>query len=575
VRRSWQRIAKPETKRVQLMPTSTHASESSPDTSDSTETGWDEVVDVVVVGFGGAGASAAIESANSGAKTLVIDRFGGGGATRMSGGIYYAGGGTDLQREAGYEDSPDELFEYLRCETDGEAVSDEVLRAFCDASIDNFEWLRSRGVPFPVQGFPPIKTSYPSDETTLYYSGNEKSPPYSDRATPAPRGHRPLGKGLTGKILYEPLRRATLEAGAEIRYRTRAIGIVKDSDGRVIGIESQTLFPSRAVRIMHGLLYAGASYLGAMNEPALRFFRRWIERLESSCSRPIRIRAQGGVVLSAGGFIFNPEWTRKYLPTYSKTMRLGTVGDDGSGIALGLGAGAGVRKMERGTAWMFINPPAGLPKGILLNRSGERICNEELYGAALGERIAEFHDGRAILLLDHRAWKDARDQIFRERKATFQTLMGLINLYLNNTRAETLEELESRLGFPATSIRASVRRYNDNVAAGKDELGKSEEYMRPLEVPPFYAVDCDIDNGRFLTPSITLGGLDIDGLTSQVRSESGAPIPGLYAAGRNAVGICSQHYVSGLSLADCVFSGRNAGRNAARAGRGGRSDPVA
>ena len=81
----------------------------------------------------------------------------------------------------------------------------------------------------------------------------------------------------------------------------------------------------------------------------------------------------------------------------------------------------------------------------------------------------------------------------------------------------------------------------------------------------------DLANQLFLGPCITLGGLRTDGLSARVLREDGAPVSGLFAAGRSAAGICAGGYVSGLSLADCVFSGRRAGRNAAalttRAGR--------
>jgi 3-oxo-5alpha-steroid 4-dehydrogenase len=64
---------------------------------------------------------------------------------------------------------------------------------------------------------------------------------------------------------------------------------------------------------------------------------------------------------------------------------------------------------------------------------------------------------------------------------------------------------------------------------------------------------------------LTLGGLVVDEGTGQVRRPDETPVPGLFAAGRTAVGICSNSYVSGLSLADCVFSGRRAGASAASA----------
>ena len=64
---------------------------------------------------------------------------------------------------------------------------------------------------------------------------------------------------------------------------------------------------------------------------------------------------------------------------------------------------------------------------------------------------------------------------------------------------------------------------------------------------------------------LTLGGLVVTEDTGQVRRADGTPVGNLYAAGRTAVGVCSNSYVSGLSLADCVYSGRRAGRNAAAA----------
>jgi 3-oxo-5alpha-steroid 4-dehydrogenase len=78
-------------------------------------------------------------------------------------------------------------------------------------------------------------------------------------------------------------------------------------------------------------------------------------------------------------------------------------------------------------------------------------------------------------------------------------------------------------------------------------------------------VNCTIGNPWFPLPCITLGGLTVEGLSGRVLRENGEPIEGLYAAGRTAAGICSNSYISGLSLADCVFSGRNCGREASAA----------
>lgn len=143
--------------------------------------------DVIVVGFGAAGAAAAIEAADSGARVLVLDRGYGGGATALSGGIVYAGAGTTEQRAGGYDDSVDNMAAYLRQEV-GDAVSDDTLARFCRESPALIEWLKAQGVEFrggPVSSY---KTSYPTDDFYLYYSGNEKAYPYVQHADPVPRG---------------------------------------------------------------------------------------------------------------------------------------------------------------------------------------------------------------------------------------------------------------------------------------------------------------------------------------------------------------------------------------------------
>jgi 3-oxo-5alpha-steroid 4-dehydrogenase len=98
-----------------------------------------------------------------------------------------------------------------------------------------------------------------------------------------------------------------------------------------------------------------------------------------------------------------------------------------------------------------------------------------------------------------------------------------------------------------------------------DPLGKVPERFVPQDRPPFYAIDCSLDSANGVPcSSMTLGGLVVDEETGQVMRADGSTIEGLYAAGRNAVGLCSEAYVSGLSIADCVYSGRRAGRHAAK-----------
>src|SRR5262245_15177273 len=130
---------------------------------------WDVEADVVVVGFGAAGACAALEAAAAGTEVLILDRFGGGGATALSGGVVYAGGGTAQQREAGVADSAEAMEEYLRLETQ-DVISPGTLHEFCRDSVAMMQWLEAQGVPFH-SSLCPEKTSYPTNRHYLYYSG--------------------------------------------------------------------------------------------------------------------------------------------------------------------------------------------------------------------------------------------------------------------------------------------------------------------------------------------------------------------------------------------------------------------
>ena len=71
-----------------------------------------------------------------------------------------------------------------------------------------------------------------------------------------------------------------------------------------------------------------------------------------------------------------------------------------------------------------------------------------------------------------------------------------------------------------------------------------------------------VGNKYWPTPCMTLGGVKVDGKTGLALRTDRSKVNGLYVAGRAAVGIASNYYISGLSVADCVFSGRRAGRHA-------------
>jgi 3-oxo-5alpha-steroid 4-dehydrogenase len=519
--------------------------------------GWHVQADVVVVGFGGAGACAALEAVASGADVVVLDRFGGGGATALSGGVVYAGGGTAQQRQAGVADSPGAMFDYLSLEV-GDAVSPATLRDFCQGSRAMLEWLEAHGVPFEGS-LCPVKTSYPTNRYYLYYSGSEASE--RNITSPAPRGHRVRGRGTSGGLLFARLRRAVRGSGARVIGQTCARRLISDEAGRVIGVECRTLrgAPAVAHRVLHRWSAKPFIYWPkqgrALHRPA-----DWLER---RYGRPMRVAARGGVVLAAGGFVANRPMLREHAPAYRGGLPLGTPGDDGSGIRLGTQAGGATRFLDRVSVWRFLSPPPALLTGVLVDESGRRLCDESRYGAAVGEAVIRA-GGRAWLLVDSATIALARRQL-RGSALWFQRLQAWYLMTAARVRGPDAAGLAARAGVDPAGLVATLGAYNAAAAAGEpDPAGKPADLVRAQDRPPYSLIDCSVrPRLAYPAPMLTLGGLAVDERTGGVLRPAGSAVPGLYAAGRSAVGLCSNSYVSGLSLADCVFSGRRAGAHAA------------
>lgn len=533
---------------------------------------WADHADVIIIGLGGAGVCAALEALDAGASVIAIDRFDGGGATRLSGGIVYAGGGTPYQREAGVNDNPENMFDYLKLEV-GDAVCENSLRNFCETSVEQMEWLKANGVRFNST-LSPVKTSYPSNGHYLYYSGNEAQADYAEHAWPAQRGHRTFGKGLTGRVFFDALLSSAVRKGLKIYgYSDARRFIVSDSD-EIEGIEIRQVDPeSPAARKLKSLSnrFAKTDTL-LFPEIAQRLVRRANAIVEQeSVVKSIRIGK--AAILATGGYIHNREMVRTYAPRYIGAIALGSIGCDGSGIRLGQSIGAGADRMASISAWRQFQPPRALATGIIVNARGERFVAEDCYGGTIGNAIAERADGKAYIIIDKASRKQALRQALPGRGKLFrlQGAPALMGLFLSTKKGRTIEELAERCGMNPATLDASVAHYNRACdGLEKPEFRKHPDFIGKITKPPFYAVDISIDNKRYLCTSISLGGIVVDEETGQVLDAQSRPIPKLYAAGKAAKGISSNRYVSGLSLADCVYSGRNAGRAAANDAKSAR-----
>jgi succinate dehydrogenase/fumarate reductase flavoprotein subunit len=236
---------------------------------------------------------------------------------------------------------------------------------------------------------------------------------------------------------------------------------------------------------------------------------------------------------------------RTYLPRLRRCkFRVGAEGDDGSGIRLGQAAGGAVVHMEAGSISLPVTQPWSLKRGLLVNGQGQRFVNEDAYYGRLGEFALLHQDGVAFLILD--------DATFE--RPTYPREVAAV--------AESPAELERELGLPEGSLETTLALYNRHARQGRDPLfHKAEEYVVPLERPPFGALDCRAESSLYA--AFTLGGLHttVDG---EVRGPAGEVVPGLLAAGRSSCGLSVGGYSSGLSLGDGTYFGRRAGRLAAR-----------
>ena len=465
---------------------------------------WDAEADVVIVGYGGAGACAAIEASRAGARVMVLERAsGGGGTTAIAAGHLYLGGGTRVQKACGFEDSADNMFDYImQCADDPD---EEKARLYCDRSVEHFDWLVSLGVPFKDSIYEQRCLMQPTDDG-LIWSGNEKAWPFREKAAPAPRGHKVAQEDDAGPLLFAKLHQAVEAGGAEIRYDASVLTLVVGEGGRVAGA---------------------------------------IVRQDG---REQAIRARRGVILCAGGFAMNESMVSRHMPhLVGRAELIGNPYDDGAGIQMGMAArGAPIHMSEYHITLPFY-PPASLTRGILVNAQGQRFVNEDSYHGRVGEAACRQPGGSVYLIAD--------DACFGWPEMGFE---------LAET-AETIAELEAALGLPESMLQHTVEVYNRGARQGVDPLfHKQAEWLAPLDHPPFAALECSFGKASYI--AFTLGGLHTrpDG---EVLTTEGRIVPGLFAAGRTACGIprSASGYASGTCIGDATFFGRLAGRAAALA----------
>ncbi|MFV0276541.1 MAG: FAD-dependent oxidoreductase [Parahaliea sp.] len=468
-------------------------------------TDYQHSADVLVAGFGIAGACAALEARRAGGDVLVLERASaGGGASALSSGLFYLGGGTAVQEACGYRDSADNMYRFMLASMGWQDAA--LLRRYCDDSVEHFDWLEAQGVPFERSEFKG-KAVFLLGTEGLLATGNEKVWPYRELATPIPRGHQAQGEGESpGNVATSALLRRCATEGVRSLCDTWVTGLIIDDEGRVCGLRAR---------------HAG---------------------------RDIHCLARRAVVIATGGFAMNPELVRRHWPAISPTAEaLGGPYNDGSGIELGVAAGAATDAMSGFIATASIYPPGQLIKGIIVNRWGQRFVAEDSYHGRTAAHIIEQSEQRAYLIVDAEIFAYPEIETAGHR---------LVDGF------ESVTEMERALDMPAGSLARTLSAYNTAAAVGEDPLlFKHRDWLKPLDQAPYAAFDISFNRSSYLY--MTLGGLKIN-QHAQVVDERGLPIGGLYAAGA-----CTAHipksghsYASGMSLGPGSYFGRVAGRQA-------------
>ena len=523
-------------------------------------------VDVVVVGAGGAGMTAALAAGLRGLETVVVEKspwFG--GSTARSGGGVWIPGNYALQA-AGQVEGPDA--EQARLYLDS-IVGDDVPKVRRDAFLD-------RG---------PEVMDFLREHTPLRFAW---VPEYSDYHPEAPGGR------LRGRSV-EPVPMDARSLGDELDRlhpaytKAPANMIVTQADFRKISLGLRTLrgpltmlrvLLTRMWSILRGRkMYAMGNALaiglrqGLADAGVPVHYETELTDLLIEDGRvvgvhvvnhgsPTTIRARRGVILGSGGFEKNLEMREKYQPQpTSIDWTTGSVNNTGGGILAGIAAGAQTDLLDDAWWGPTIPLPSGpwfclaernLPGSIIVNSAGRRFMNEAM---PYVEAVHAIYAGEATGVPHVPAWMII-DQRYRNRYlfaglSPRQPFPG--RWYKNGTvkRADSLAGLADEIGVPAETLEETVQRFNGFAASGVDEdfhrgeSGYDRYYSDPtvkpnpslhaLDQAPYYAV-------KIVPGDLgTKGGLVTDERARVLRPD-GSVIPGLYAAGNVSSAVMGHTY---------------------------------
>lgn len=485
--------------------------------------------DVLVIGAGGAGFSAAVSAAQNGAKVILVEKLAAvGGNTLRCGGAfntYDPEGQKDIVMTAALKEAVEEVLAkentsdaHAELKAEVQAQWDAYLASGSDKLFDSPEWhaLQTLDAGDYIGDVKMIRTLTADALNTLHWL-TENGVVWTDEVSTVVgalwnRSHQT--PNVSGADIITALQANAIAQGVDLYLETKAEELIME-DGRVTG----------AI-------------------------------LTNAKGDKVTVKASKGVIMATGGFSANVEMRVKYNGQWSdigETMKTNnSEGATGDGITMGLAAGANLVGME----WiqlMPLNPVSGggisgyVNSSLYFNKEGERFVAEDERRDVLAAGALAQTDKLFYILCD------AEEAALRGR--TEQVLGYMVSAGMMYT-GNTIAELAQNCGVPAEALEATVAKFNEAVAADtKDEFGRTT-WESAIDVGPFYACS--------FSPCVhhTMGGLQINEKT-EVLDVNGNVIPGFYAAGEVTGGIHGTNRVGGNAVPDALCFGKIAGANAA------------
>lgn len=559
---------------------------------------WDHTVDVLVVGSGGGGMTAALAADAFGLDTLVVEKAAHfGGSTALSGGGIWVPG-APAQRRAGYTPAADDVFEYLKHITGG-LVSDARLRAYVDAAPEMMEFLEQRSPWFEFVWKPGYADYYPESPGGSAQGSTINVPAIDLRTLGEEEQHllAPLALAPRG-IWFAP---KDLRLFYQVRQNWRGKAVLlkliwRMVRARVFGDRMAAIGQSLAARMRLALrdhdipLWLNAPMTELVTDVDGVVTGAVVERDGTA----LRVRARRGVILASGGFDHDMAWRREHLPELEHDWSFGNPVATGDGIRAGEKVGAATELLDE--AWWFpaMCWPDGrlqfmlnermMPAQFVVNGDGRRFINEAApymdFAHAMidGQRSGVEHIP-CWLITDMRSFRryvvGGHLPIPKVPFAPVPTGFAVPAAWLESgivKQADSWSDLARQIGVPATNLEQTAARFNELAAKGHDDdfhRGDSayDNYygdptlpnpnLYPIGKPPYFAFQIILgDLG-------TSGGLVTDE-HARVLRDDGSVIAGLYATGNTSAAVMGRSYAgAGATIGPAMTFGYLAAQHAA------------